>query len=91
MLQIRKWAGLCREASEKIVGLNLNIAEPSESLFRDGSVSLLDERMPLTLTGADEDDFYCLNKLFLFVELIDEWRVWLSFIQTCEGTSYLVG
>ena len=70
LLQIPQWAHLSHEGRERVVGLNFNISELSESLMRDSAVSLVNGRIQLMLTGADEEDFYGLNNLFLFIELV---------------------
>ena len=90
MLQIGQWASVGREGRERIVGLNLNVAEASKSLLREGFASLLEGRMQLTLTRADEDDFYGLQRLFYFLEAAVDWRVHITFIQTYEGTSCFI-
>ena len=89
MLQLRQWARLSFDGRERVVGLDFNISELKESLVRDGLASLVNGC--LTLTGVDEEDFFGLNNLFHFVELVVNWRVRLTFRQTCKGTSCFVG
>ena len=48
------------------MGLNFNLSELSESLMRDGAVSLVNGRIQLMLTGADEEDFYGLNNISIY-------------------------
>ena len=91
LLQIPQWVRLGHDGRERVVGLNFNISELSDFLMRDGAVSLVNGRIQLMLTDADEEDFYGLNNLFLFVELVVDWRIRMTFIQTCEGTSCFVG
>ena len=64
------------------------------ALFREHeSTTVLNCCLQLTRVAqaVEEEDFYDLKRLFRFVQVIDHWRLQITFRETFEGTSCSIG
>ena len=82
LFYISQWANVDPREKESLARPDFNLLELPALLRQDASASLMMGRLQYSMVPSEEDDFYCLRKLFYITDVNVDWRVRLHFIQT---------